>query len=275
MSNLSAAATSGVRAVIFDVSGTVIDYGSRGPVVAFVELFARHGVTVSEAEARKPMGSHKKDHLWAMLTEPAICGRWVKATGQQPSREMLDRLYDEFPAVMKETLKRHSDVIPGVPGVAQHLRGRGIRIANTTGFDADMMDGLKEEAVKQGYAPELWVTPDLVDQGRPYPWMAYYAARQLGVFPMSAFVKVGDTLIDVAEGKNAGMWTVSIVRTGNEVGLSEEQLAKMSPAERDRLLAAARQRLESAGPHYVINAVADLMPIIDEISARINRGERP
>jgi phosphonoacetaldehyde hydrolase len=275
MSNLSAAATSGVRAVIFDVSGTVIDYGSRGPVVAFVELFARHGVTVSEAEARKPMGSHKKDHLWAMLTEPAICGRWVKATGQQPSREMLDRLYDEFPAVMKETLKRHSDVIPGVPGVAQQLRSRGIRIANSTGFDADMMDGLKAESVKQGYSPELWVTPDLVGQGRPYPWMAYYAARQLGVFPMSTFVKVGDTLIDVAEGKNAGMWTVSIVRTGNEVGLSEEQLAKLPAAERDRLLAAARQRLESAGPHYVINAVADLMPIIDEISARINRGERP
>ena len=54
--------------------------------------------------------------------------------------------------------------------------------------------------------------------------MAYYAARQLGVFPMSTFVKVGDTPIDVAEGHNAGMWTVSIVRTGNEVGLSEQQL---------------------------------------------------
>ncbi|MBK7931754.1 MAG: hypothetical protein IPJ98_31015 [Bryobacterales bacterium] len=43
-SNLS----SGVRAVIFDISGTVLDYGSRGPVVAFVELFARHGIAISE-----------------------------------------------------------------------------------------------------------------------------------------------------------------------------------------------------------------------------------
>jgi phosphonoacetaldehyde hydrolase len=71
------------------------------------------------------------------------------------------------------------------------------------------------------------------------------------------------------------MWTVSVVRTGNEVGLSEEQLGKLSSSQRDSLIAAARQRLEAAGPHYVIDAVADLMPVIDEISSRIDRGERP
>jgi len=274
MSHLSEAAQ-GVKAVIFDVSGTVLDYGSRGPVVAFVELFARHGVAVSEAEARRPMGSHKKDHLWAMLSDASICGRWAKATGQQPSRELLDKLYEEFPAIMKEVLERHSDVIPGVPDITRQLRSRGIRIANTTGFDAGMMDNLKKRAAEAGYSTELWVTPDLVGQGRPYPWMAYYAARQLGVFPMSTFVKVGDTPIDVAEGHNAGMWTVSVVRSGSEVGLSEQESKAMSSSERDRLLAAARQRLEANRPHYIIDTVADLMPIIDEVSSRINRGERP
>ncbi|MGD0975997.1 MAG: phosphonoacetaldehyde hydrolase [Candidatus Korobacteraceae bacterium] len=275
MTQSSTSTKGGVRAVIFDISGTTVDYGSRGPVIAFVELFARHGVAVSEEEARRPMGTHKKDHLWAMLTDPAICGRWTKAKGKQPTREALDQLYDEFPAVMKEALKRHSDVIPGVARITQELRSRGIRIANTTGFDADMMDDLKEQAAAGGYSPDLWVTPDLVGQGRPFPWMAFYAAHQLGVYPMSSFVKVGDTLIDVAEGHNAGMWTVSVVRTGNEVGLSEEQLAKLVPSQRDSLIAAARQRLKAAGPHYVIDAVAELMPVIDEISSRIDRGERP
>lgn len=271
----SSPSAKGVRAVIFDVSGTVIDFGSRGPVIAFVELFARHGVTVSEEEARRPMGSHKKDHLWAMLTEPAICARWTKVTGKQPTREMLDHLYEEFPAVMKEALKRHSDVIPGVAGVVKELRSRGIRIANTTGFDAPMMDDLKVQAVAGGYSTDLWVTPDLVGEGRPYPWMAFYAARQLGLFPMSSFVKVGDTTVDVSEGHNAGMWTVSIIRTGNEVGLSEQQLESLPAPERKSVLASARQRLEAMRPHYIIDAVADLMPVIDEISARIERGERP
>jgi len=69
-----------VRAVIFDISGTTLDFGSRGPVGAFVELFGRHGVTVSEEEARGPMGTHKKDHIRTMLTEAAISEpmlRWI------------------------------------------------------------------------------------------------------------------------------------------------------------------------------------------------------
>jgi phosphonoacetaldehyde hydrolase len=265
----------GVRAVIFDVSGTVLDYGSRGPLLAFVDLFARHGVTVSEAEARRPMGAHKKDHLWAMLTDPAICARWTQAKGAQPTRELLDRLYEEFPGVMKEALKNHCDVIPGVPAIAKELRQRGIPFANTTGFDADMMKDLIAQAAAGGYSPDLWVTPDLVGEGRPFPWMAFYAARKMGVYPMSSLVKVGDTLIDVAEGHNAGMWTVSVVRTGNEVGLSEQELRSLPAAQRDSLIAAARSRLESAHPHYIIDAVAEVMPVIDEISQRIERGERP
>ena len=51
---------SGVRAVIFDISGTVLDCGSRGPVAAFVELFARHGVAVTEAQARGPIGKQRR-----------------------------------------------------------------------------------------------------------------------------------------------------------------------------------------------------------------------
>ena len=76
----------GVQAVIFDLSGTVLDYGSRGPVVAFIELFARHGVEVTAAEARKPMGTHKRDHIWAMMTDPDI-----SAAGKRPMRRADDR----------------------------------------------------------------------------------------------------------------------------------------------------------------------------------------
>ena len=84
----------GVRAVIFDISGTVLDYGSRGPVVAFVELFSRHGVAVTEAEARGPMGAHKKDHIWTILSDVSMGERWTRANGAAPTRDDLDRLYE-------------------------------------------------------------------------------------------------------------------------------------------------------------------------------------
>src|SRR5580658_6429057 len=132
----------GVQAVIFDISGTVLDYGSRGPVMAFIELFRRHGVTVTHEEARRPMGTHKRDHIWAMLSDPSIAERWEKANGERPTTELLEILYKEFTPLQVEVLKRHCDVIPGVPAVVKELRARGIKIANTTGFDSGMMTDL-------------------------------------------------------------------------------------------------------------------------------------
>lgn len=266
---------SGVRAVLFDISGTVLDFGSRGPVVAFVELFARQGISVSVEDARRPMGTHKKDHILALLADPAVAARWEAVHGAPPNAEAVEQLYEEFRTLQIEVLKRHCDVIPGVPGVVSELRARGIRVANTTGFDSNMMTGLIREAKAGGYESELWVTPDLVGQGRPAPWMAFYAARQLGVYPMSRFVKVGDTPADVAEARAAGMWAVSVVECGNEVGLSQEELAALSADVRRARISAACARLAAYGPHYLINTTADLIPVIDEISARVERGDRP
>ncbi len=265
----------GVRAVIFDISGTTLDFGSRGPVVAFVELFGRHGVTISEEEARKPMGTHKKDHIWTMLTEPSISERWTKANGAAATRADLDELYDEFTPLQMEVLPRHCDVIPGVPEVVRQLRARGIAIANTTGFDTGMMGDLIRLAGEGGYTPDLWVCPDQVGKGRPAPWMAFHAAKQLNVYPMSMIVKVGDTVADVEEAQAAGMWAVSVLRHGNEVGLSRAAVEELTPAELEEVMGRARARLASKGPHYIINATADLISVVDEISARIARGERP
>jgi phosphonoacetaldehyde hydrolase len=266
----------GVQAVIFDLSGTVLDYGSRGPVVAFIELFARYGVEVTAADARRPMGAHKRDHIWAMLSDPAVAARWEKARGEKPTRELLEKLYVEFAPLQVEVLKRHSEVIPGVAEIVENLRQRGIKLASTTGFDMTMMDGLMAEARRGGFTPDLFVCPDLVgSKGRPAPWMAFYAAQKLDVYPMKTIIKVGDTVADIAEARAAGMWAVSVVRSGNEVGLSQEELAALPAAEQNAVLCAARARLSACGPDYLIDSVADLMPVIDDVTARLVRGEKP
>jgi len=53
--------------VIFDWAGTIVDFGCRAPVHALLEAFARHGVTLSEAQARRDMGKAKADHVQALL----------------------------------------------------------------------------------------------------------------------------------------------------------------------------------------------------------------
>lgn len=267
--------TGGVKAVIFDISGTTMDFGSRGPAAAFVELFARNGVAISEREARVPMGSHKLDHARALLENPGIAERWRVAHGSPPDEGTLESLYAAFAPLQIEVLRLHFDLLPGVAEVAAELRRRGIRIGSTTGFETQMVHDLKAAARDQGYEPDCWVCPDQVGGGRPAPWMIYHAARTMGVYPLRTFVKVGDTPADIAEALNAGTWAVSVVETGNEIGLSREEWAALGMDERDGRLEAARAKFRSLGCHYTIDSIQQLMPVIDEISTRIERGERP
>jgi phosphonoacetaldehyde hydrolase len=82
---------------------------------------------------------------------------------------------------------------------------------------------------------------------------------------MSAMVKVGDTPSDIEEGLNAGMWTIGVTRTGNEVGLSEQEWNGLSPAAQAQALDRAAAKLRAAGAHYVVESVADCDSILDEI----------
>ena len=43
----------------------------------------------------------------------------------------------------------------------------------------------------------------------------------LDVYPPRRVVKVGDTLVDVPDGLNAGVWSVAVIDSSNEMGLSE------------------------------------------------------
>jgi phosphonoacetaldehyde hydrolase len=136
-----------------------------------------------------------------------------------------------------------------------------------------MLDFLAERAREQGLQPDLSLCPDDVPAGRPAPWMCYLSAVRLGVFPLWQMVKIGDTPSDVEEGRNAGMWTIGITRTGNEVGLTAAEWESTAPAERHSLLTAADTRLAAA--HYRAEAVADCLPLLEDIGLRIARGERP
>ena len=100
-------------------------------------------------------------------------------------------------------------------------------------------------------------------------------AEKLGVYPMEACVKIGDTVPDVEEGLNAGMWTVGLAKSGNELGMNEQEIAAL-PADRlQARLEHARQRLAAAGAHHVVDTIADVLPVIDRIQERIAAGERP
>ncbi len=169
-------------------------------------------------------------------------------------------------------LKDFTEPIPGLLDVVEKLRDREIKIGTTTGYLRSMMDAFAPKAKENGYEPDNIVCPDEVPAGRPY---CYPNAIQLGVFPMQAMVKVGDTLVDIEEGLNAGMWTVGLSLTGNLLGLNESEVNALSPENRDHTRNKIESKLYQAGAHYVMEGIWDLPSALDDIHARLARGEQP
>ncbi len=92
---------------------------------------------------------------------------------------------------------------------------------------------------------------------------------------MEALVKIGDTLPDIAEGLNTGMWTIGLAKTGNELGMSEAEVNSLSPEVLASRLGPIYQKMYQAGAHYVVDGLSDTPPILDEIAHRVRDGEHP
>lgn len=265
-----------LKLVVFDWAGTTVDHGCFAPVVPFQELFRGRGVELSVAEAREPMGLGKRDHIAALLEMPEVAARWKRAHGKLPTVAELDRMFtDEFTPRQLESVADCCELIPGMLDCAARLRKRGLKIGATTGYFREAEQMVHAAAKRQGYEPDAHFSAGDVPAGRPAPWMIYRNMEALGVYPPRTVVKVGDTVPDIEEGLNAGVWSIGVAATGSDTGLSAPQLASLAPADRNVRVGYARQRLSAAGAHYVIDSVADLPELLTEIEQRLTAGETP
>jgi len=264
-----------LQAVIFDWAGTIVDHGSLAPVRAMTELFARHGVTLADEEVRRDMGLYKKDHIRRILDLPEVEQRWCEATAEPPTESDVEHLFAEFAELQMKVLEEHARLIFGIARLASRLREGGLKIATTTGYTRPMLDLLLASAAAQGFRPDLALCPDDAGGGRPNPWMCLQIALDLRLRATRAAVNIGDTPSDIQAGLNAGMWTIGVSSTGNEVGLSAADFAALSEEAREQRRERAHRVLEDAGAHYVIESAALCEPVLEEIEARIAAGERP
>ncbi len=264
-----------LEAVLLDWAGTTMDFGCIAPAVVFVEVFKRQGVPIDMAEARAPMGAHKRVHIQRITELDSVRARWQARHGRLPNEADVNRMFKEFVPLQLKCLSDYSELIPGTLEAVAELRKRGIKIGSTTGYMTEMMKINLRDAARQGYKPDSTVCASEVPAGRPYPHMCLQNVINLGVTTVEACVKVDDTVPGVEEGLNAGMWTIGLAVSGNEVGLSLKEWKRLSKAEKEEKRARAHRRMAQAGAHYTVDTIAEMMPCIDDIEERIRRGERP
>jgi phosphonoacetaldehyde hydrolase len=269
--------TGELKAVIFDWAGTILDYGSCAPVVAFREVFRREGVPISVTVARGPMGKSKRDHVSSIIYDPAIAAEWQKVKGAAPTEADIDRMYAAFTPIQVEAAGQRTEPIPGVVALFAALRGAGIAIGSCSGYNDEIMAAVMEGGKAKGLNVDAMECARGAN-GRPKPWMSVACAMKLDAWPLFACVKVDDTIPGIAEGLNAGMWSVGVVRSGNGLGLDEpeaDELQKHSPAEYEQRMEAARQAFREAGAHFIIDSVSELEGVLVHVRAALAQGLRP
>ncbi len=264
-----------IQGLILDWAGTAVDFGSVCPVHAFQQTFARRGVAVFPEDVHRFMGWRKREHLRAILALPAVSQSWLEARGSAANEADIDELYHEVEDLMVELAPRHAHLVPGLDAALETVRRRGLKIGSTTGYTRRIMEPLAKVAADYGYAPDLWVAADDVPAARPWPWMVFANLQKLNLCPPAAIVKIGDTLADIDEGRNAGTWNVSVVNSSSVVGLSLEAWRSTPETERNRRTAEARGKFEAAGTHYVIDDLTGLEAVLARIESRIAAGELP
>src|SRR2546426_8754698 len=264
-----------IEAVMLDWAGTTMDFGCMAPAVVFVQVYEHQKVPITMDEARAPMGAHKKVHIEKISQLDAVRRRWQEVHGRPPNDGDVNAMVEEFVPLQLACLSEYSKLIPGTLEVVADLRKRGAKIGSTTGYLSEMIKINRDDAKRQGYDPDSTVCASDVSAGRPYPYMCLQNAINLKVTTVQSCVKVDDTVPGVEEGLNAGMWTIGLAVSGNEIGLPLKEVQAMDPAEREMKRQRAYTRMYQSGAHYVVDSIADLTPCLDDVEARMARGERP
>jgi phosphonoacetaldehyde hydrolase len=264
-----------LKAAVFDWAGTVIDHGSLAPMGAFVNTFKQFGVDISIAEARGPMGMAKRDHIKTLMSLPRISEAWHAATGAMPDEAAIDKVYAIFVPMNEKAVADYATMIEGAVPAINRLRARGLKIGSTTGYTRSIMAHVLPLAAKQGFVPDNLVCAGDLPEGRPSALMMYRTFCDLGVWPAHHVVKVDDTGVGIAEGLNAGTWTVGVALSGNAFGMTPAETKALTPEALVAKKAAAYADLRRSGAHYVIDSVADIEAVVDDIEGRLARDEKP
>ncbi|WP_026422874.1 phosphonatase-like hydrolase [Actinokineospora inagensis] len=192
-----------IELVALDMAGTTVQEGGAVYRALADAVAAAAGAPVPAVEVQRWMGADKREAIAALLAgAPAE----------------VEPVFDDFRARLAAAyLDNPPTALPGVESALAELRGRGVKVALTTGFSRDVADGILDVlGWRVGANLDAVVTADEVAAGRPAPYMIFRAMEATGVHSAAAVLTAGDTVLDLRAGANAGAGYVVGVLTGSQ-----------------------------------------------------------
>ena len=229
-----------VKLVVFDLAGTTVDdYVNGLPLVtvAMQESFTKHNFAVTPSQVNVVRGMDKREAISKLLQ--------YHEEVEEINKDKIDVLFGDFKQSLNKHLESISKEIPGTTEVFKKLRDRGIKIGLGSGFPQDVVSKIVQNLNWSDLA-DFVSSAEKEGNGRPNPSLIKSAMAAFEITDAKHVVKVGDTKLDVLEGKNAGCWTVAVL-TGTQ----------------------GADTLKEVSPDFVVSSVIDLPNVIEEIEGRL------
>jgi phosphonatase-like hydrolase len=206
---------------VFDMAGTTVR--DKGNVAdSFIQAFLDHDIQVEESAVKRVMGWRKMDAIHLLLDQFAP----ERLAGDA---NLAQQIHDRFTQRMVQFYQNDAELapLPNTLAVFQALRDKGCRIALNSGFTREIVDTILQRLQwGEGSLVDATAASDEVPEGRPHPFMIRHLMALTGVSDPSLVVKIGDTEVDVEEGRNAECGMVVAVTTG---AYTREQLELYHP----------------------------------------------
>lgn len=205
--------------VVFDMSGTTVQ--DKGQVAgAFRHALRRQQILVTETDLQPWRGASKRRVLRFFIEE-----KWGPDVPENDQR--VEQAFADFRAELERAYARGGvRAIAGTEETFGWLRRQGIKVALTTGFYRGVADLIMEQ-LGWTKAIEACISSDEVAQGRPAPYMIFRAMEATGVADVRRVAKVGDTVLDLQAGYNAGAGLLAGVLSGSGTA---EQMGRVEGA---------------------------------------------
>ena len=195
-----------VKLVVFDMAGTTVT-DKNFVATAFQNAFKNQDIVLSTEEINPLMGYEKKLAIQMMLEKHSVAF----------DDAMIDTIYNDFIEEMIDFYEYSPEVkpAPGAEELFQQLKERSITVTLNTGFPKNIADVIvnRFQWVEKGLVDDF-IASDEVKKGRPYPFMIEQLMFRAGIDDPLLVAKVGDTAVDVEEGKNVGCSYNIAITTG-------------------------------------------------------------
>jgi len=207
-----------ISLLVFDMAGTIIQ--ERGFVYKSIfRVLQSLNCVVHERDISGWKGRGKQEVLGEAISRTFPAGL---------REEMLsiasERLHKRLKA--EYTADNIGMIHPHALNTLQELRQNGVKVALNTGYPKDIQEQIIGE-LNLDACIDARISSDCVLNSRPHPAMIHRLMDELNIANTEHVGKVGDTVIDLQEGKNAGCGLVLGVLSG---GTPLEELSPHSHA---------------------------------------------